>query len=723
MGLVVTPADLLGFSMPASTAQEESELRVARSWAGLTSQGRILISIEQLAAGQDVNVLVSHETVHDVLIFSSVLGMQQLALSLFAMPPWPEFSLSGVLRRLLASTIRASVRAQEGCATFLPSLARDAADLAGYLAALPAEYRDLIGPLDWLHDRARRLGQDAITRLVFAIGRFSLGVPLPATVLTDPAAIASFFRDPASNPNERFARACAALKEADVTDLARLSDAPRPEAEIAGRWCSPPVPCQIAPTDGAEFVATWRDIIREMIATWSDQPRLTDAEREELRDAASHPELLMPLPAPGVLKAVLTHTVSADGPIADHPPVTSLVPYELAYLSYNGFENTLPGVEGVSGHDLPLAPGDAALWLASPTATPPDMAARLSEAELRDYLAAAAPDTTIVSYDGTYMFPDGDLLAGRPLLRGRPHLVLVVSRSPAALIDDPLLSVGLAGQTELRYTVVGGDTPGVSYLLVAPATLPYPVLIVAAPWPTADRARQELRAGRGRPELRWTEVEQQEFFATTPVKDLVRFFAWFEDKPWPPGTERQLLGPPPDSRGRGGDAVQNLSVSARRPLDKAGTSEAHGDYRRAGAGYAEMMDSGDRHISAAGAVALGMMLSHLGDQRGAVAAYEQGASRADPDLSPLAILYLGQVKQATGDFPAAAEAFLATALTRHPDHAPPAAFCLARLGAMTGMSQSRRAELLRWVVGSGHPGVARLAAAELDRIGAQGGSP
>src|SRR5689334_14678235 len=98
MGLVITPGDLLGFSAPVSTAQDESALQVARSWAGLTSQGRILISVEQLTAGQDVNVLVAHETGHDVLIFSSVFGMQQLALSMFAMPPWPEFSLSGVIR-------------------------------------------------------------------------------------------------------------------------------------------------------------------------------------------------------------------------------------------------------------------------------------------------------------------------------------------------------------------------------------------------------------------------------------------------------------------------------------------------------------------------------------------------------------------------------------------------------------------------------------------------
>ncbi len=716
MGLVVTPGELLGFSAPASPAQDESALRVARSWAGLTSQGRILISIEQLAAGQDVNTLVSHETAHDVLIYSSVLGIQQLALSVFTMPPWPEFSLSGLLRRLLASTIRASVRVQEGCATFLPSLGRDAADLAGYLAALPAGYRGLIGPLDWL--RGRPLSRDAAIRLVFAIGRFSLGVRLPAAALADTATLAAFFRDPASNPDERFAAACAALRDADDANLARVADAAAPEAEIAQRWSGRPAAFLAAPAVGPPFAAMWREVIAEMTTAWSGHPRLTDAEGERLRGAAGQPEMLMQPGAPSVLKAVLTHTVSVSGFTSDHPAVSTLIPYELADITYNGFASPLPGIESLTGNDLPLQPDDAALWLASPTQ--PDIAVRLSEAELREYLAEAAPDTTFVVYDGTYLFPEGDVLAGQPMLRGRPHLVLVASRSLGVLINDPLLSMGLAGQTELRYTVIGGETPGVSYLLVAPASMAYPVLIAPAPQPTTERARQELRAGHGVADLRWTEVEPPDFFATTPVKDVLRFFAWFEDKPWPPGTERQLLGPPPDSRGRGGDAVQNLSASARRLLDKAGKYEARGDFRRAYAGYTEMMESSDRHTSAAGAIALGMMLSHLGDRPGAATAYERGAGAAEPDLSPLAMLYLGQVKEAAGDYAAAVEAYFATALTRHPDHAPPAAFCLARLGATIGMSQSRRAELLRWVVGSGHPGVAPLAAAELDRIGAQG---
>jgi hypothetical protein len=542
MGFVTVPNGLLGYSAPTSPPQAErateAALQVARSWAGLTSQGRILISIEQLASGQDVNVLISHESVHDVLIYSSVLGIQQLALSAFGMPPWPEFSLSGMLRRILSSTVRASLRVQEGCATYLPSLGRNATELTAYLTSLPPEYRDLVQPLEWL--RTRGLEGDAATRLVFAIGRFSLGVRLPAGMLSDPAALARFLRDPDHNPNERFAAACAALKSTDDAELLRLSEVEEPEVEIAQRWhcevTGHPAPHAHAPPDRKQWLALWREIVAEMASAWAGHPRMSQSEREYLHEATQRPELLLQPPSPSVLKAGLTHTVSLSGSVADHPAVSSLIQYELALISYNAFGKTIPGIESVSGGGLPLAAGEAALWLASPTRQ--GAAVRLSDSELREYLSAAEPDTTICVYDGDYVFPAGDFLTGQPLFRDRAHLVLVANRSLGALLNDPTLSMGLAGQAELRYAIVGGEVPGVSYFLAAPKNRPYPVLVVPAPWPTSARARQELRRDGGG-DLRWTEVESADFFRSAAATDLLRLFTWFEDQPWAPSIQRQ----------------------------------------------------------------------------------------------------------------------------------------------------------------------------------------
>ncbi len=730
MGFAVS-ADLLGYSAPGSAGQggpeTDAELRVARSWAGLTSQGRILISIEQLASGQDVGLLMSHETVHDVLIHSSVLGMQQLALSAFGLAPWPEYPLTEMIRRILGSTVRASARVQEGCATFMPSVGLTGTDLDHYVASLSAEYKDMLKPIAWL--RGRDLPDAAARDLAFAVGRFSLGVRFPPGLLTNPAAVAQFLKDPDHNPNKRFDAALAALATADDAELGRLSEASAPEAEIAQRWYakSQGHPAQYTPNPatGRPWVTFWRELVAEMVTAWASDGRLGDADRRELREAAGHPEMLLQPQSPSVLKAVLLPTVALHEKVADHPPMVTLSPYELALISHNGFPTPIPGIETTDGTGgLMLAPEEAAVWLASSSGH--DAAVRLSDAELRAYLSSASQDTTICLYDGDYVFPLADVLAAQPLVRGRRHLVLVANRSLGGFLYDAVLSQGLAGQTALKYAIVGSDIPGVSYFLAAPKDKPNPVVIVPAPTPSTARAHQELR-DKSDAELTWTEVEMDEFFASVSglgLIDLVRVFSWFEGRPLPPRTEQEGeadsvdfgLGPAPDSRGRGGDALAVLRPDVRRQLDEAGGFEAAGNPRRAADGYSKMMDSPDPQTKAAGSIALGIMLSHSMAPAAAVRAYLPAITSSDPDLAPLALLYSGQAYRAIGDLREALRAFQAAVLSRHPDHAPPAAYSLADAGDVIGMDSAFQEELLQWIVDSQHPDVWPLAGIKLARI-------
>lgn len=610
MGLICNEPEAIGYAAPtratdaAGDEQRTAEqLNVARSWAGLTTRGHIFISIEQLAQGQDAVVLVSHETAHDVLLQSSVLGLQQLGFSAFGMPPWPPGRVQRTARRLLAESVSVSVRTHEGCATFLPSLDRDADDLAAYWAQLPDSYRAMAEPLEWL--RGRSLDTATKQNLVFALGGFALGVRVPSECLGELRAARAFMDDAARRPDDRFVVACTALASADDDELRALVTARQPEQDIAERWYQrgAGVVAEYTPaaSPGARWVELWQELVMDMAARWSADPQLPEDERTMLLEAAQQAVMLLPPPGPGVLKASLTHTVSLHGGVADHPPIGSLLAHELVLISYNSFSTPLPGVQSVDGDGLPLAPGDAALWLASPNKG--HAAARLSEVELRDYLAAAHPDTTIGIYDGTYMFPEGDLLAAAPLVRDRPHLVLVEQRSLGALIDDALLSMGLAGDTEVRYAVIGGDTPGVSYFVVSPASQRYPILVVPVPWPTAKRAVRDLETFTlpNLDGLRWTKVDPERFFTDDPTAalHLIRLFAWFEDKPWPPQTIRPTddshrepqprdhlgLGAPPDSSHAGGDAFARLDRKVRAKLDAVGGLEAQGRLLDAERGY------------------------------------------------------------------------------------------------------------------------------------------
>lgn len=741
MGFVADVGQPAGFAMPASgdeEASDEEALRVARSWAGLTEGGRILVSVEQLAAGQDVETLLSHETVHDVLLHGSVFGTQQIALSVFARPPWPVGVVQRTARKLLAASMGCTTRTQEACATFMPSLAFEGDALDLYWQKAPREYRLLAGRLAWL----RRVGlpPDAARHVVMAIGGYALGTRVPGAALRDIHAFREHLAEPAHRPDDRFDAAVAAMERLADDSLAEVAAAPDAERRIARAVAADPAagaPGGLAEPveDWAAWFRLWGEVVEEMSATWSAGPGVDAAERRALAEASENSALLAQPPSLPILKAALTNTVSISGGVVDHPPVRTLLGYELVELLYNGFGREVLGIARVDGGGLPLGPEQAAMWLSSPTG--PGIAARLSDAELRDFLAEARDDVTLCVDDAGYLFPDGDLLAPAPLLHGRFHLLLLRQRSLGALLADPLLTDRLAGEDEAAYAVVDGASPGISYFLISPAATRSPVIVAPVPSPTAYRAVEEIRR-RPSTGLRWTAREPTWFVGedVAVTVHLIRLFASFEGTPWPAGTSWGLerdpgeptpgpaappnvgglpLGAPPDSAGRGGDALGRLPSYVRARLDEAGGPEAAGDLDRAADLYAALTDDPDATVRGAGALALGMLRARQGSVTASIEAFRVAATSGAPDLAPLGLLYVGQSLLAAGDHSGASAALLRAAQSGHPDHAPPAAFVLAQLLEPAGNTGPSRA-LYEWVVTSGHPDVSPLAAEALERL-------
>jgi hypothetical protein len=460
-----------------------------------------------------------------------VFGSQLRALAVFAEPPWPAGRLRRKARRLLAAANPASIRTHEGCATFLPSSGLSGGDLEAYRAGVPPAYREFASALEWLRERG--LPQKAVEHLVFGIGRFALGARVPSSGLASPASLAEALRDPARNPDERFAAACEALSSATEAELLVIARAPAPAAVIAAQWY-PRAGLVTAPyepvPEGERWLQWWGELIAELAKAWSADPELPREEGERLMDAARNSLLLLPTPTYTTLKALLTRTVSQTGAVWDHPPVDRLLRHRYAEVSYNGLDLQVPGIENVDGKSLPLAPGEAALWLSSPGVQP--AAARLSRPEFIEYLRRVSPETTICLYDGTYWFPDGDLLSGEPLIRGRPHAVLLQQRSLGVLLSLLDAAGTIAGEDAAIYSAVGSDIPGVIYFTIRPASARYPLIVAPVPGPTSDRAAKLIEDG-AYPGLRWRRAEDPLELAGGDhsfMVHLTRICATFEDK-------------------------------------------------------------------------------------------------------------------------------------------------------------------------------------------------
>jgi hypothetical protein len=511
---------------------------VARSWVALTTRGIILISIERLAQGHDVDLVLAHETAHDFLLTGSVFGSQLEVLSAIGGPPWPEGVLRRSVRRMLNKAVAASLRTQEGCATFAPSIRIAGSALDSYWAGVPSEYHDYASDLEWL--RTRPLAPEAVEQVVFGLGEFALGTRIPSWGFTDATAMARALGDPLQNPDERFKAACDALRTATDAEVLEIAQASAPAEVIAGSWYpragGAVAPYESKPDGGPSAPSWWRKLIAEITDVWLADPSVSRDELDLLHGAIRLEGgiSLLPTPTYTMLKPLLTTTYSQHGLVIDHPPIDRLLAHRLAHVSYNPFPVLTPGIEEVGGTSLPLETDEAALWLSSPGLDP--VAARLTRTEFLDYLRRVAPETTLCFFDAGYFFAEGDVLAAEPLVRDRPHAVLLRQRSLGGLLFELDALGKVANQQEAVYTVVSGNVDGVRYFTIRPSSASYPLIIAPVPGPTADRAVRLIHDG-AYAGLRWCEAASPlEFFERdmSRLVHLARICATFEDQPWPP---------------------------------------------------------------------------------------------------------------------------------------------------------------------------------------------
>lgn len=727
----------LGFALdvdsPGADLTETRALNAARSWAGLTEGGRILVSVEQLTKGLDAASIVAHESVHDELMHTSAAGLVQLALSVCASPVWPRGIMRRESRRVLGTFVAACLRTHECCATMIPSLSLSGTARASYWAHVPGSYRDQTQALTWVADLD--LPAESARRLVLGLGAYALGTPPPLSALIDPRGIRQFLALPANHPDQRFDQALRVLRGLPAGELRTAAEAEDPGGELA-KLISPTV------ADGSTYVPTppfpdwaylWQEQMWGLVSLWRADPRTTAEERAALPETPEMCLLLLQPRTPTELKTVLTQTVSTSMVRLAGPEVEQLAAYPLCKLSWNGGSTDLPGFASVEGRelDITIAPEECAAWLFSPDA--PLAGAILTKDTLTGYLGAVPEDVTICVTDSYYFFPRGDVIASEPILHGRRHLVVIEHHSLGALLMSPLLSMGLAEETSLEITAWFGKMPDVSYVLFRPAVARSPIVVVPVPSPTARGALQNLdffsHGG-----LTWTHIEGDKFLKDDALAsvDVIRFCMWFEDQPWPPvlagprspvaTTARQAppaphaaqlsLGPPPDSRGcRGADDSARLPADTRAKLDSIAALEGRGRLRAAERKYLKMMAKGNDTDRAVAAIALASLKQKQGKIEESELALRLAATSPSPDMRPLAMDHLGALLAATSRPMEAAEVFLAATRTRHPEYAPTAALNLAYLLLPADDQVSQ--ELFQWVADSGHPDAAPLAKTHL----------
>jgi hypothetical protein len=522
--------------MPSS--DPERDIGLAKGWAGLTQQGRLLISIEEVTQGWSAHDLLAHESAHDVLLKTSQVGWAQIALSNQALPPWPEGVWRDRCARLLAASVRASRYTHEACATFLPSLGRTGADLDRYWALHQPDYLAAARELEWL--RARNLTDQAKQACVFALGSLALSVPIlddwEAERLADPVAAERYWADPTRHPDRRFpalAHRLRAVGDANLEAVAAGGHAAAAallrDARVNGR----PLPVALVPDNVAnEPWLTW--LMRTVHGPFAADRSLSATERGMVQEMLENPVLAMPPLAPTLMSVLVTRTSSTRGEIArqEDPPVSTLLGYKLVQVLYNALDRAVPSLEPVRDRPIMLAPGHAAVWLNSPGRTP--RACRLSPEGFRGFLRALPEEATVAVTDGGYFF---GVDIGESLLRNRRHVVLVQQRSPIQVANEVLV----LGLDASRGTVLVSDLPsdysGVTYLLMRPEQALSPIVVVPTMQVTAGRVTTYMATGQDRVQIR--RVEPKPFLTVmggqAMLRDIVRVFADFERKPWPPG--------------------------------------------------------------------------------------------------------------------------------------------------------------------------------------------
>lgn len=719
---------------PTSTATGRT---VTLGWVGLTGQEITQVSVERLAQGQDVDDVMSHESIHNALMHSTPVGLAQLVLTVLASPVQPPGVVVTTSRKTLATLTEAARRPHEICATVWPQIGRESSRTADYWRTTPASNAEIAGPVArWI--AASSVPVENQRRLVYGLAQYALGCSPPMAALTDPRTMRTFL-SASRDPGRRFDAALAAVTEMSATQLAALARADDVAAGLAALPALAAGPYTAVPAAYGKWALEFCDALSGVCAAWRDDARVTEEERRALPLERAAGLMFLQPPGPPMMSAILTQTVAADATYLGPREAPELLPYALCQVTWNSSGGPLGAYTSPHGSPVVVGHEEAALWLHHPDMPPAIALAR--QGVLRDYVERLGDDRTLCVSDAFYIFPRADLLASEPVLRGRRHLVVVRRRSLAGLLGDPLLAMGLASEKHLEVTTWNGSSPGVAYVLIRPAAARAPVIVAPVPTPTAEAAVRELRAGSIGSDLRWSYVKPDRFIGRD-VRigvDLIRFCLWFEDQPWPAeyrpaplptpgggttsrasapaGADPGGLGPPPTGA-HGGDALARLPDSTRLLLDAGGSYEVRGKARKAAEFYRRMTTEGNATDRAAGWLALGFLEAHRDHLRECEQAWRAAVAVGHPDLSPLALLYLGSLCERTYRGMEAVALYSQVVGLRHPEHSPPAAFGIARLLLDKDQTEVASA-LLTWVVRSGHPDVAPAAEALLRDVEAR----
>jgi hypothetical protein len=508
-----------------------SVLSFGEDWAGLTQSGRILISIERIVNGAPLGQILSHEMAHNALLKSTQLGLSQLALSTHALDPAPRGELRRRCGRLLESSVSACRFTHEAVASFLPSVALDAAELAGYRARHPQDYLDAAGALEWL--RARPIPGEAKEQLAFAAGILALAVldldQWRRERLHETAETERWFGIPAHRPDRRFPALCRTLAALPDPDLAAAADggvaavlqACR-DVTVAGQRLS-----FIGLMDSRPTAEWLEELAASLFGPLIGDPSLPAWERRLHTVMWAHPVIALPALAPALMSVSLTPTTSTEGRIDFNPLVAELRGYPLVQVLQNAFDWPVPGVEPVDRDPLLLQPGESALWFITPDRG--GRACHLSPGRFREWLDATGDDVTVCVRDGTYFF---GVPIGEPRLKRRRHVVLVQHRTPQQLVVE-LAVLGLdENRGPVFMTRFDSDYESVAYLLLRPES-GSPVVILPTARVTADRVSNALLERTGK--VSFVSVLLPEFVTSNEMLiDVLRVLTNFEAKPWLP---------------------------------------------------------------------------------------------------------------------------------------------------------------------------------------------
>ncbi|SFP74539.1 hypothetical protein SAMN05660464_4074 [Geodermatophilus dictyosporus] len=500
----------------------------SRDWAGLSSSGRIIISIERVASGQPLGQILSHESAHDLLLKSTHLGLVQLALSGEGLDPAPAGQVRDRCARLLDDLIEASRFTHEAVATFASSIGVPERELPAYWSRHPKDYQDAAHVIEWL--RARPVADDDKINIALTLGQLALAVSIlddwSPLHLRDVDAMERWLNAPQNRPDRRFpalSRFFAAQEDDILRSVSKSgtnfaasisSQVPLGGQSISYRGLVEPVTGQ----------PLFRDIASHIIKDLAVDPSLPRTDRDRLTREWEQRSQLLNM-APTKLGVILGSTTSTAGQVAYYPPVSVLPAHPLVHVQNNCSTAPIPGIEPVGKKPRYLPPGDSALWFMDSSGG--RSAVHVSPGALRSWLEGLSEDTTVCVRDG------GSFLGtaiGEPRLRKRRHVVLVQNRTPAQVAIE-VSALGLdATRGVVLVAHVASELKDVSYVLLRPQADAVVVILPTAYISALEFCRTVTESTVG---ARFAPRGVADFFPTQRARvDVRRVIDTFEGRHW-----------------------------------------------------------------------------------------------------------------------------------------------------------------------------------------------